>query len=63
MGCIDPGLLVGGLADALDGIADLGTERLEKRCRGTLELFHCVVQPVARHGSAAGRWVSKDLGR
>jgi hypothetical protein len=47
-----PALLFRNLADALDGIAPPGTEWLKKRCRGTLELLHGVVQPVARHGSA-----------
>jgi hypothetical protein len=49
-----PALLFGAVGDALDGIAGLGTEQLKKRCRGTLELLHGVVQPVARSGSAAG---------
>lgn len=46
---ISPALLFGGPAGALDGIARPGTERLKNRCRGTLELFHGVVQYVARH--------------
>jgi hypothetical protein len=44
-------LLFGSLADALDGIAHPWTEQLKKRCCGTLELAHGVVQPVARRGS------------
>jgi hypothetical protein len=39
----------------LDQIAHTRTEQLKKRRRGTLELLHGVVQPVARHGSAVRR--------
>jgi len=44
------GLLFGGPADALDGVAYLGTEQLKKRGRGALELSHGAVQSVARRG-------------
>ena len=43
----------------LDGIAHRGTEQLKKRCGGTLELLHGVVQPVAWHGGAVRRPVDR----
>ena len=49
---VDTGLFFGGLADAVDGVAHPGREQLKKRCRGALELSHCVLQPVARDGRA-----------
>src|SRR5580704_7277186 len=52
-----PGLFFGGLADAVDGVADRGREQLKERCRGALELSHCVLQPVARDGGAFRRLV------